>query len=72
MPTGGSTGGDLNGNALRDACQQLVARLARIRAAAGGDKAPWEMVVGIDGLWQQDQPLGDGLLHCLSRTGDQL
>merc|ERR1719458_1890140 len=47
MPTGGSTGADLNGNALRDACQQIVARLAPIREAAGGDKAPWEMVVGM-------------------------
>ena len=47
LPTGGSTGADLNGNALRDACQQIVARLAPIRAAAGGDKAPWEMVVGM-------------------------
>ena len=47
MPTGGSTGADLNGNALRDACQQIMARLAPIRAAAGGDKAPWEMVVGM-------------------------
>ena len=55
--TGGSTGADLNGNALRD---------------AGGVKAPWEMVVGIDGLWQQDQPLGDGLLRRFSRRGDQL
>ena len=47
IPTGGSTAADLNGNALRNACQQLMERLAPIRAAAGGDKAPWEMVVGM-------------------------
>ena len=47
MPIGDSTGADLNGNALRDACQQVIARLAPIRAAAGGNKAPWEMVVGM-------------------------
>jgi xanthine dehydrogenase/oxidase len=43
IPTGGSTGADLNGNALRDACQQIMARLAPLRAAA--EKAPWEMLV---------------------------
>ena len=47
MPIGDSTGADLNGNALRDACEQVIARLAPIRAAAGGNKAPWEMVVGM-------------------------
>merc|ERR1719187_1077581 len=47
IPTGGSTAADLNGNALRNARQQLMERLAPIRAAAGGDKAPWEMGVGM-------------------------
>jgi len=43
IPTGGSTGADLNGNALRDACQQIMERMAPLRAAA--EKAPWEMLV---------------------------
>ena len=43
IPTGGSSGADLNGNALRDACKQLLERLAPIRAIhPAGDKAPWE------------------------------
>ena len=48
IPTGGSSGADLNGNALRDACKQLLERLAPIRAIhPAGDKAPWEQVVGM-------------------------
>ena len=45
IPTGGSSGTDLNGNALRDACQQIMARLAPFREA--NEKAPWEMLVGM-------------------------
>jgi len=43
IPTGGSTGADLAGNALRDACQQIKARLAPIKEA--NPEAPWELVV---------------------------
>ena len=45
IPTGGSSGADLNGNALRDACQQIMARLAPFREA--NEKAPWETLVGM-------------------------
>ena len=43
IPTGGSSAADLNGPALRDACQQLMERLAPFRAAQ--EKVPWEMLV---------------------------
>ena len=44
MMTGGSTGADLSGNALRNACQQLNERLKPIKE--GNPGAPWEMIVG--------------------------
>jgi xanthine dehydrogenase molybdopterin-binding subunit B len=45
IPTGGSSTADLNGNALKDACKQIMDRLASFRAA--NEKAPWEMLVGM-------------------------
>merc|ERR1712213_268722 len=60
IPTGGSTAADLNGNALRNACQQLMERLAPIRAAAGGDKAPWR--------WWWGWPLAAGSTSLLWAT----
>jgi len=43
IPTGGSTAADLNGNALRDACEQIMERLAPFRQQDA--KTPWELLV---------------------------
>jgi len=42
--TAASSGADLNGAAVQDACSQIVTRLAPVRDRLGGD-APWEEVV---------------------------
>jgi len=43
--TGGSSAADLNGNAIKDACEQLQARLAPLREAM--PKASWQELVGM-------------------------
>ena len=45
IPTGGSTGADLSGNAARDACLNILKKLAPLKEAQ--PKAPWEMLVGM-------------------------
>lgn len=42
--TAASSGADLNGAAVKDACEQILARLAPVRERLGAD-APWEDVV---------------------------
>jgi len=43
IPTGGSTGLDLAGNAVNDACKQMVEKLAPFKKAQ--PEAPWEMLI---------------------------
>eukprot|EP00088_Acartia_fossae_P000839 TRINITY_DN10324_c0_g1_i1.p1 TRINITY_DN10324_c0_g1~~TRINITY_DN10324_c0_g1_i1.p1 ORF type:complete len:1254 (+),score=453.48 TRINITY_DN10324_c0_g1_i1:28-3789(+) len=45
IPTGGSTGTDLSGNAVLNACKQVVEKLAPFKKAQ--PDAPWEMLVGM-------------------------
>jgi len=45
IPTGGSTGNDLSGNAVRDACAKMNEKLAPLRKAQ--PDAPWEMLIGM-------------------------
>jgi xanthine dehydrogenase/oxidase len=45
IPTGGSTGTDLAGNAVNDACVQMMEKLAPYKKAQ--PEAPWEMLVGM-------------------------
>ena len=40
--TAASSGADLNGGAVKDACEQILARLERVRA---GRELPWEELV---------------------------
>jgi len=43
IPTGGSTGTDLTGNAVNDACKQMLEKLAPFKKAQ--PDAPWEMLI---------------------------
>jgi xanthine dehydrogenase large subunit len=43
--TAASSGADLNGAAVQDACRQIVERLAPVRARIGAE-APWEALIG--------------------------
>ncbi len=45
IPTGGSTGSDLAGNAVNDACVQMMEKLAPYKKAQ--PEAPWEMLIGM-------------------------